>query len=111
MLLATTKAPDSSNIIKKALLWAMHYRWHGFFKPFRKKVMKKIYLILAIGAITFASCGNGNGDADKAITDSSAAVVHPPDNSAATNPSLGDTTYGNSDTTKMKKDSSRSNPR
>ncbi len=73
--------------------------------------MKKIYLMLAISAITFASCGNNSGSADKAITDSSAAVTNPPDNNAATNPSLGDTIYHNNDTTRMKKDSLKTNPR
>lgn len=77
--------------------------------------MKKIYLILAAGAITFASCANNSGgsdaNSDKSKTDSSAAVTNPPDNNAATNPSLGDTAYRNNDTTRMKKDSTKSNPR
>jgi len=75
------------------------------FFAFAKKVMKKIYFVLAITAAVFTSCGN-NPDSTKAKTDSSAAVTNPPDNSAATNPSLADTLY-NKDSTKMKKDSAR----
>ena len=78
-------------------------RWHGFFEPFPKKAMKKIYLMLAVAAFTFASCGN-NAGSDKSKIDSSAAVVNPPDNSAATNPSLADTIY-NKDSVKVKRDS------
>jgi predicted small secreted protein len=67
--------------------------------------MKKVYFILAIAAVTFASCGN-NASSGKSKVDSSASVTNPPDNSAATNPSLADTLY-NKDSTRVKKDSAR----
>lgn len=71
--------------------------------------MKKIYVVLAIAAVTFASCGN-NANTDKAKTDSSANVTNPPDNSAATNPSLADTANA-MDSSRTKKDSSKMNHR
>jgi hypothetical protein len=67
--------------------------------------MKNVYFILAIAAITFVSCGN-NASSDKSKVDSSAAVTNPPDNSAATNPSLADTLY-NKDSTRVKRDSTK----
>jgi PBP1b-binding outer membrane lipoprotein LpoB len=67
--------------------------------------MKKIYFILSIAALVFASCGN-NAGSNKSTADSSASVTNPPDNSAATNPSLADTLY-NKDSTRVKKDSTK----
>ena len=69
--------------------------------------MKKLLLIATVATSTlfFSACGNETaGDANK--TDSTATVIPPPDNSAATNPSMADTNYSkNQDTSAVKKDS------
>ncbi|HTL10417.1 MAG TPA: hypothetical protein VL307_19215 [Chitinophagaceae bacterium] len=72
--------------------------------------MKKIHFFAAIaaGMLTLAACGDSNnsGDGSKSPDSTANNVVPPPDNSSATNPSLGDTNFSkNQDTSSMRRDS------
>ncbi|MEX6686259.1 hypothetical protein QTN47_02070 [Danxiaibacter flavus] len=55
--------------------------------------MKNILITaIATGAFLLGSCGNHNGKNNETDTTDKSITIPPPDNSSATNPSLGDTT-------------------
>ncbi|MFT3933527.1 MAG: hypothetical protein QM726_07935 [Chitinophagaceae bacterium] len=79
--------------------------------------MKKTHFIAIViaGSFMYMACGNNSANTsttgDTTISgrnDSMGTVIPPPDNSAATNPSLADTNYSkNHDSLAVKKDSSK----
>jgi PBP1b-binding outer membrane lipoprotein LpoB len=74
--------------------------------------MKKLHLlaVLAVSAMLVTACGNSS-TTDETRTDSSTNVIPPPDNSSATNPSMADTAYSHSDSTKTMNSDSLKNKR
>jgi predicted small secreted protein len=74
--------------------------------------MKKfqVLAVLAISGMLITACAN-NSTTEGAGTDSSTNVIPPPDNSSATNPSMADTAYSHSDSTKTMNGDSLKNKR
>jgi hypothetical protein len=68
---------------------------------------KKSFLVIAIAVITIAVCGNNKTKSAPGTGDSSVNITTPPDKSAATNPSVADTTYSKNNADSVKKDSSK----
>jgi hypothetical protein len=72
------------------------------------KSAKYLLIVLSAGAaLSFTACANGGNEESKKNDTTVTPTGPAPDNSAATNSSLGDTLHDNKDTNATKKDTTK----